>query len=263
MTHDLINFYGLLFREGEETCFSSTLKDIDLRDAYDMTSKPTEQFFVINPLKYTRKDSNVLEYRNILIEFDSLSIEKQLAILTESKVPYSTLTYSGGKSLHAIIALHESLPSKEAYVALAKAVYAKLGGEPIVDTKTSNPSRFSRVPGALRADNGKEQKLLAIRGRVHLDKLLEWTGPISLVKKAVRVAVYNPDRRLPISVVSFLEHGAPEGSRNKELFVNACEMLRAGYDSNEIYDRVIEVLDLPEYEIRRTIASAERSVNEE
>lgn len=264
MIHDH-TFYNVLFDPNEQTCFASDLKYIGVRPV-EIGPFPGDQFFCINPLQYTRKDSNVTAYRNILVEFDHGSVEEQRNLINSSELPCSTLVWSGNKSYHAIISLQESLKSKEDYVRVAKSIYAKLGGEPIVDTKTSNPSRFSRTPEVNRLDNGNRQTLLHVGERIPNKVLFDWLG-LHLFQETYntpkKMPFENKKRLLPVKVLAFLKYGADTGSRNATLFANACEMFRAGYDEFEIFEKVSEVLDLPEWEVKRTIGSAKKAVQEE
>ena len=154
------NFYSVLFEANEQTCFSNNIYGTLLQNNTNGPYCDTAQFFSINPMHTSRADSNVTNYRNILIEFDTLSPEEQLAQLTT--VPYSTLTWSGGKSYHAILSLDSSCVDISAYKYLVRRIQSKL---PDMDRSTGNPSRFSRMPNAIR-DNGNEQTLVEVRSRV-------------------------------------------------------------------------------------------------
>ncbi len=246
------SFYNVLFNAKEKTCWSNTLFSTTLSP---VETPQKEQFFVINPMEDRRADSNVTSFRNILVEFDSGTIEMQHALLQTSGLPYSTLTFSGSKSLHAIISVEPAIKTEQEYRAIAKAIYAKLPG---CDTKVCNPSRFSRTPGAIR-DNGEVQTLMHVRGRIPLEVLMAWIGPIELQKyepEAVRT-----DKMLPIRVKAFLTYGAVEGSRNAALFSNACEMFRAGYSEEEVVNLVLNSpLDLSTKEIRQCVRSAKSKV---
>lgn len=263
-TYDSLMFLNMLFDPPEETCFAKHVKETSLRNMMEGYYSD-ELFFSINPMIYTRKDSNVHTYRNILVELDIGSREEQDDIIHRSGLPYTTLVWSGNKSYHAIVSLETPAKNAEEYAAIVKSIYDKMGGPSVVDIKTGNPSRLSRLPEVWRIDTGTKQEICKVNERVTRDRLNAWLGEskISPVQKRSKVEYKNEDRRLSLRVQSFLENGAVEGSRNQQLFVNACEMFRAGYDSDEIFDMVSEALDLPDYEKRRTIASADRATNEE
>lgn len=255
MSSNLENFYKLLFDFGEGVCWGNTVKDTDVSILGPSFCRAP--FFVINPLYNQRSDSNVTSYRNILVEFDTGTISEQKELLQASGLPYSTLVFSGGKSLHAIISLAEPVQTEAEYRRIAKNIYKRL---PTADQKVFNPSRFSRCPGYIR-DNVNEQTLLEVRQRVPLSSLLAWIGPIELPAPVLNSAEIRVDRMLPIRVHHFLNYGAPEGNRDNSCFVNACEMLRAGYTVEEIIDLICKSpIEYPEKDIRRAVLSAEKSV---
>src|SRR5271165_3051638 len=163
-----------LFDQGENTCYSFTPRGIEISNAYD-AFKCLGAFFSINPLDHhkTRADSGVIKYRNILVEMDKMPLEQQDQYISEIGMPYSTAVFSGKKSIHYIISLEETLPDEQSYRAIVKRVYKAVGNE-LVDQSCKNPSRFSRLPGHIRVDTGKEQKLLGIRRRVPNAELESW-----------------------------------------------------------------------------------------
>lgn len=112
----------------------------------------------VNPLDGNGvADINVTDYRYVLVESDSLPLERQNALIRELELPVVTLTYTGGKSLHAIVRIEAS--SREEYrkrVAYLFEICRKNGLE--VDKSCKNPSRLSRLPGVMR--NGKKQFLI-------------------------------------------------------------------------------------------------------
>lgn len=216
------------------------------------------QFFCINPLVpgTTRRDDCVMVYRNILLEFDNGSRIKQLEILAD--VPYSVLTWSGGKSHHAIISLSEPCKDRAEYDALIRRIYTKVQ---VMDRSVKNPSRLSRTPGAIR-DNGNEQTLIEdLVGRVSRSFVEDWLGPVP-----EKLKTEQPERRsLGISpwTRNFLMLGAETGKRNASLFAAACDMLRHGYDADMIAILAQNAVDLPEQEIRACIRSAEQAIRRE
>jgi RecA-family ATPase len=107
----------------------------------------------VNPLDGKGiKDENVTSYRYVLIESDSLPIEQQNALMHDLELPIVTLTYTGGKSLHAIVKVDAS--SREEYrqrVAYLFDICEKNGLR--IDRSCKNPSRLTRLPGFRRGDN--------------------------------------------------------------------------------------------------------------
>ncbi len=98
------------------------------------------------------KNENVTEFRYALVESDNVDIEKQNAIIRELELPVAVLVYSGRKSLHAIVRVEAADYSEyRARVDFLYEICRKNGLEP--DTQNRNPSRLSRMPGAVRGEN--------------------------------------------------------------------------------------------------------------
>lgn len=254
MNGTLREFYETLFDEGDFTCFTDTPFGIELKKVVmsDNVHHNT-QYFSINPLMYSRRDDDVCTLRNILVELDKGTIDEQHKILEESELPFSTLVFSGKKSLHAIISLETPLESIEEYKALAKRIYNKLGGKSIVDVSVGNPSRLSRTPGAFRA--GTKQALLGCAGRVHNDVLFKWLGPEEVIEKPIMIN--QKEHRLISSwTSSFLRMGAEKGEWNNKLFMAACDMVRAGYTREEIIEKCLAIEGTLCKRSRATIDSA-------
>jgi RecA-family ATPase len=132
--------------------------------SYDEGGKRVEKgmYFSINPLKEVkdgRKMANIARYDYALIEFDTISLKQQWQLIRMSKIPAATVSYSGGKSIHALVRVDAR--SKEEYAARVKKLMDHFS-EYDVDTQNKDPSRLSRIPGPTRADTGKGQTLLAV-----------------------------------------------------------------------------------------------------
>ena len=169
-------FYNVLFNTDEYTCFGPTPFETDSYPILDGINSKLTKFFTINPLVKgrTRKGTNVKKYRNFMFEIDNIPVKDQAKLIRASGLPYSTATFSGGKSIHWIISLVEPLEDRVEYTAIWKAIYAALVKCNIeADTATKDPARLSRCPGVMR-DNGKEQKLLQVAGRIELEELVIW-----------------------------------------------------------------------------------------
>lgn len=106
----------------------------------------------VNPLDGKGvKDANVTDYRYVLIESDSLPVERQNALMRELELPVVTLTYTGGKSLHALVRV--GAKDRDEYrkrVAYIFDVCRKNGLD--IDKACRNPSRLSRLPGFERGE---------------------------------------------------------------------------------------------------------------
>ncbi len=131
-------------------------------------------FFIVNPLTGERdangsyrSDTNVAAFRYIVVESDTLPLEKQLALLNGLRLPIASMTYTGGKSIHALLDA-AALNDGKAITSLdewRRVVKSNLFGQiaPLgFDKQTSNPSRLSRLPGIFRPDKDKFQPLLYV-----------------------------------------------------------------------------------------------------
>ena len=103
-------------------------------------------------------DVNVVEYRHVLVESDSLPVEQQWAVLQRLKVPCATVVHSGGKSLHAAVRIDAGKDRAE-YDRRVTQLYQILESHGLsIDRQNRNPSRLSRLPGVTRV--GRPQYLL-------------------------------------------------------------------------------------------------------
>lgn len=223
-------------------------------------NNPIEKYHSIN--KPRRSNANVTCFRNILIEFDEIPLEKQLEFVKGAALPYTTAVFSGSKSIHFIISLEEPLTDLNEYNLIVKTLYYIIkskGATP--DTKCKNPSRLTRFPGYIR--NGKEQELLEVRGRVSKEELEQFMDiTFDKIKETYNANMHDQEKYtskygvLSSKTLDFLMFGATEGSRNDSIFRAACEMVRAGYSDSDIMSKLINLTDLPEMEARRAIQSA-------
>lgn len=171
------------------------------------------QFYAINPISNTnrniradgskgsyRASINVSEFRNFLLESDTLPLEVQLDAITHlsTLIPIRAVTFSGSKSYHIIISVADTLFSSSVRepITLYKQVWDGLATKAeniirtylnersieapakIFDTSTKDPARLSRLPGALR--NGVEQSLVYSGGLVAADELLALSSEAKL-----------------------------------------------------------------------------------
>ena len=117
-------------------------------------------FISINPLidsKLGRVQKNVLLFKYALIEFDTISIKQQWQLIKDSRLPCSTVCYSGNKSLHALVRVDASGPEEYAErVAMLMDHFSAYE----VDSKNKDPGRLTRMPGCVRGDTGNAQTLL-------------------------------------------------------------------------------------------------------
>lgn len=240
-------FYDTLFEAGEWTCFGFTPFE---NTSYEYTEGYNDRarFFTINPLikGKTRKGSNVKRYRNLMFEIDNIGVPEQVELIKKSNLPYSTATFSGGKSIHWIISLDSDLSDRIEYTALWKACNAALQKHGIVaDAATKDPARFSRCPNSTR-DNGKLQKLLKVHGKISFEVLNDW-----LVRNEINWEDYIPkqDFNTTSFTTSSVDDGLKidwvekyymkndryeEGNRHLYQVKLAYLLLRTGMDANSI-----------------------------
>jgi len=282
------DFFYTLFDENEHTCFSENQLGTKI---YDIDSKCEEvhkwaTFFSINPINPTtdmkptesyhnvnkprRADVNVIAYRNILIEMDSIPVEEQNDFIKGIGMPYTTAVFSGNKSIHYIISLVTPVADEKTYRKLVERVYKALGGKGIVDVSCKNPSRFSRLPNAYRADKDKTQELLFVGERIENSTLDSWLNsrgakeieetPNSLNSKRTYSGSVNKNTPMNGFTLNFIMCGAPEGERNSSLFKASCDLFKCGYTEDQIIERLEKPSGLDSNEVAATIKSAIRKV---
>jgi hypothetical protein len=239
------DFYNTLFPGTDAICMGRTIYDTKVTGA---SIDPSYQFFSINALGGKRADSNVLSYRNILIEFDSGGCEYQLGRMADLGAPYTSAVFSGNKSMHFIISLEVPCSNEFEYRSLVERIYTKIQG---MDKACGNPSRFSRAPNANR--DGVKQDLFELRSRVPNATLEAWLGPAPIVEP---IAYYASPGHLSGWTLNFLTFGAPIGEWNNKLFTAVCDMTRNGMSYEEIIGRCTSITGFLDSRDRSTIKSA-------
>ncbi|MBQ9346743.1 MAG: AAA family ATPase, partial [Oscillibacter sp.] len=108
---------------------------------------------------------------------DTMEPGEQNAIIREMELPVACLIYSGGKSLHAIVRIDAA--TKEEYRTRVDYLYSVCEKNGFaVDKQNRNPSRLSRLPGAVR--NGHKQFLVETNlGKATWDEWREWIESVS------------------------------------------------------------------------------------
>lgn len=251
-------FFDLLFEPQEGVCWTYNIYGTEVRGKATARQHRGANFFSINPLlPGGRKDDNVSCLRNILVEFDKLSLDQQNEIIKD--IPKSTVVFSGSKSLHVIISLEDPCESREEYNALVGRILEKL---PDADKSVKNPSRLSRAPYADR--DGVIQDLLYIGKRYTKAELDAWLGPsMQGPAKKVTIAIKGTRRLLTGYTKYFLGFGAPEGEWNRQLFLSTMDLGRSGYTEDEIWDKLYNVTGKLDKKDKSTINSALKIVRQE
>ncbi len=123
------------------------------------------------------KNENVTDFRYTLVECDNMELSRQREIIEQLKLPVACLVYSGKKSIHAVV--HVDADSREEYRKRVEYIYRICQEAGLsVDIQNKNPSRLSRMPGAVR--NGKLQELLAVNtGFSSFEQWKEYTETIN------------------------------------------------------------------------------------
>jgi hypothetical protein len=167
-------FLATIFDEGQTTCFTAT----PYGHAVSNFPKSKDLFYCINalhpyqdlnpsaewhsPTTPRRADINVICFRNFLIELDHMPLNQQVEYVT-SKLPVTSIIYSGGSSYHFIISLVTPLLNYTEYMNWSKRIHLMV---PEADKATKNPSRLSRLPDVIRPDTDKMQTLHYLGSRI-------------------------------------------------------------------------------------------------
>lgn len=276
---DTASYLRKLFKPKESICYTDDSLGWQVATLETMLEQQPRQFVSVNPLHPTidfaptkewhrtnlprRADHNVTEYRNFLIEFDkyagtetAIPLDEQHSMLVDMDVPYTTLTFSGSKSLHAVICLSEPV-TRDEYIELAKLIRVVLWHS---DPTQKNPSRLTRVAGALRGD--VEQSLIDVRKRVTLERVESWLSRFErhIVKSFEREQQnieqmrarqaslpkdVAPIQRVEPRTISFLDGSSSTKSSRHARLVAACfELFECGVEYEEALQLVAKAADL-------------------
>ena len=144
---------------GELLKYAKKAKVLD--DVVGTLDESVGAYICINPLdgEYIG-NKNVVSYRHALVESDEMERGKFAAIVKQLNLPIAAMVDSGGKSLHAIVRI-DAEDAKQ-YAERVRVLYERCERNGIaIDKANKNPSRLSRMPGAMR--NGKRQFLAGLR----------------------------------------------------------------------------------------------------
>lgn len=278
---ELSAYYKCLFNPNDSVCLSYTPRGTTVTPLLEVEDDLTaftyisiNAFFAdkdTNPTEVwhcekipRRADHNVSTYRNILIEMDKFPLDKQLDYIKELGLPYSTCVYSGGKSYHFIISLSEPVLTRKEYNDLAIRVYKAIGMD-YVDPTCKNPSRFSRAPGHIREETGKEQRLICVNGRVDKIILEGWllsrgVGPIEespwedITRKSFKKKDFSS---LSGATKNFFLVGKDLTTGwNIALFKAAADMCRNGWEEDEARAELLQITGTLDGTDEKTIRSA-------
>ena len=270
-------YLSKLFKPGDGLCYTSLDKGtavVPFEEALEL--RPARNFVSVNPLLINedrmptadwhnagvgrRADVNVSAYRNFLLEFDEDSLAEQLFEVRSKELPFATLTFSGGKSLHAVVALTESVGSPAAYAHVHKCLRYIFWR---TDPTCRNPSRLTRVAGARRlCDDGpeREQELYELRKPIKVDQLERYINRFrSHIYRCMDREQEEQHKRVrdiearggggllavDPKTMAFLESGeTPAKSRHARLVAAAFELMECGVDYVEALRLLEKAADL-------------------
>jgi hypothetical protein len=263
-----------LFEQGELVCASNGLIGTRTTPVESLTA-PTE-FISVNSFRpgTTRSDENVAVFRNFLIEIDDMSLEDQERYIEkELGLPFTTKTFSGGKSYHYVVSLAEPLASLEEFREVAQWLLDVVDK---ADTKCRNPSRFTRMAGGRRTDKGTAQPLVQLNRRITPEELgaffkrhhakleaadAERKRRTENVELAQDVTGLPEDfrGRLSLRTKKFVREHAVVQGRNNELHFAACDYKNNLFTLAEAFEQLVpaaQAVGLSAFEARNTIRSA-------
>lgn len=133
----------------------------DLEAKITMPFSDSGAWVVKNPVGDAEgNDHSVIDHRFLLWEQDKVPLKKQYGAIKDSKLPIAAVTYSGGKSLHALIEVNAK--SAEEHEEIARRVFAVFDRHSAdYDKSVKNPGRLTRLPGLQRGE--QMQQLIALR----------------------------------------------------------------------------------------------------
>jgi len=155
-----------LFDPEEKSEFLTQLKEDTVVLSPRLGKTPPGAWISLNPVCDGEKlagnapsDKDVTDFRYALVEADDLSREEQWRKLSGLNLPIKCVTWSGGKSLHAIIKVDAGTDPK-LYRERITRLYGYLEEHHFpADAANKNPSRLIRIPGFFR--DGDRQYLFA------------------------------------------------------------------------------------------------------
>ena len=173
------DFLNLVFDQDDKVAWGMGKKFVRARDPYPEFLHTNENMLCINPCTY-RDAQHVTNVNSLLFEVDQgLTPKQQIKAFLDSKLPFTTMTYSGNKSIHVIVRFVNPISyenyDKRWQEAWWEAIERALLTKGIkVDQSTKSVAQLSRLPGSLNEKTGKEQRLLLLRKRVTHQEMLQW-----------------------------------------------------------------------------------------
>lgn len=245
------HFLDVLFDGGEYLCLGFSAFDTATEPIATLSEERflKAQFVSINPFipGTTRKDINVQTFRNIMFEFDSGTLDEQADYIEQLQIPFTTLVYSGGKSLHCIVSLEQPCRDKSAYDNLVQDLYTIVTR---CDPTGKNASRFTRLGGVQRPDKESEQTIIDITRRIRPGEIQAFINRHRGAVEAARHLRAVPDEidldfnakgELSVRTKDILRLGLRTGSRRRELYIAACDFKNQGFSLDETFSKLLRV----------------------
>lgn len=126
-----------------------------------------------DPTHTTPTNKMVTDYRFALLESDDMPLEEQVSFLRKSELPITVMTFSGGKSVHALVRI-DAFDEKD-YRSKVNRLHEwcrKNGFKP--DEKTKNPARLTRFPGCYRGEPSARHKQFIVDTNLGKSTFKEW-----------------------------------------------------------------------------------------
>ena len=119
-----------------------------------------------------RCDEAVCKFNFAVLEFDTLSRNEQFAFWGKmlNELPVVALIDSGNKSLHAWIRVPNVHTFEEWKIKIEQKFFEQCLNPLGIDTACKNPSHMSRLPGCIRKETGRWQRLLYLNPEAGLDE---------------------------------------------------------------------------------------------
>jgi hypothetical protein len=195
----------------------------------------------INAIKGFRKDDNVTSCRTFLWEADVGTLPSQMQYTRDIGIPTSVSIFSGNKSIHFATVLEEPVDIKTYRLLYQWAL--NIGT--LYDQNCKNPSRCIRIPGAIRTDTGRKQRLTELGSRVKLDDFMAYLNKYEHLRPKEREE--KKDLTFQNDYGKYSEWASKQfregidfsNGRNKAFFALSCDLAKSGYSENG----AIEVLE--------------------
>lgn len=235
-----------LFDVGDRICAALETWKFAFHEVSKFVGSDNHQYICLNALSAPKKSlKTVSKFRSFLIEFDKGTPDEQRQWVERMEVPYSTLVFSGNKSLHYIITLTRPL-TEEQYDRACRQLKKLFENQ--LDPHCVNPQCFTRIPGGINQKTGNKQTLLELWGRIDTDLFLTWLEAFNLtVPEPFKATILSPKlpegatplglEFLPFEVWDCMQHGYTSercDSRHHTLISHMAILKSRGYTKTQI-----------------------------